>query len=110
MCSGRGDTPSGCRVSPFGHPRIEARSAAPRDLSQPPTSFFGFRRQGIHRWLFVAWRTKMLVLAMQFSTCGDASGPPEIHTAGITRKSVDTLLENGTEGPNDTAGARAGGE
>ena len=50
----------------------------------------------------------MLVLAMQFSTCGDASGPPEIHTAGITRKSVDTLLENGTEGPNDTAGARAG--
>ena len=57
----------GCRVSPFGHPRIEARSAAPRGLSQPPTSFFGFRRQGIHRWLFVAWRTKMLVLAMEFS-------------------------------------------
>ena len=47
-----------CRVSPFGHPRIEARSAAPRGLSQPPTSFIGFRRQGIHRWLFVAWRTK----------------------------------------------------
>src|SRR2546429_9524407 len=67
MCSGRGDTPSGCRVSPFGHPRIEARSAAPRGLSQPPTSFFGFRRQGIHRWLFVAWKTKMLVLAMEFS-------------------------------------------
>src|ERR1019366_224104 len=22
------------------------------------TSFIGFRRQGIHRWLFVAWRTK----------------------------------------------------
>src|SRR5207248_6693106 len=54
-------------VSPFGYPRIEARSAAPRGLSQPPTSFFGIRRQGIHRWLFVAWRTKMLVLAMQFS-------------------------------------------
>jgi hypothetical protein len=44
-----------CRVSPFGHPRIEAWSAAPRGLSQPPTSFIGFRRQGIHRWLFVAW-------------------------------------------------------
>jgi hypothetical protein len=42
-------------VSPFGHPRIEARSAAPRGFSQPPTSFFGFRRQGIHRWLLVAW-------------------------------------------------------
>ncbi len=41
----------GCRVSPFGHPRIEAWSAAPRGFSQPPTSFIGFRRQGIHRWL-----------------------------------------------------------
>jgi hypothetical protein len=63
-----GVTPhDGCRVSPFGHPRIEARSAAPRGFSQPPTSFIGIRRQGIHRWLFVAWRTKMLVLAMQVS-------------------------------------------
>ena len=44
-----------CRVSPFGHPRIEAWSAAPRGLSQPPTSFIGIWRQGIHRWLFVAW-------------------------------------------------------
>jgi hypothetical protein len=41
--------------------------AAPRGLSQPPTSFFGFRRQGIHRWLFVAWKIQMLVLAMEFS-------------------------------------------
>jgi hypothetical protein len=48
----------GCRVSPFGYPRIEAWSAAPRGFSQPPTSFIGFRRQGIHRWLFIAWRTK----------------------------------------------------
>ena len=48
----------GCGVSPFGHPRIEARSAAPRGLSQPPTSFIGIRRQGIHRWLFVAWKNK----------------------------------------------------
>jgi hypothetical protein len=30
-----------CRVSPFGHPRISARLAAPRGLSQPPTSFIG---------------------------------------------------------------------
>ena len=45
----------GCGVSPFGHPRIEARSAAPRGFSQPPTSFIGIRRQGIHRWLFIAW-------------------------------------------------------
>src|SRR5215207_1743801 len=47
----------GCRVSPFGHPRINAWSAAPRGFSQPPTSFIGIRRQGIHRWLFVAWNT-----------------------------------------------------
>src|SRR3954454_21328243 len=43
------------RVSPFGYPRIKAWSAAPRGLSQPPTSFIGIWRQGIHRWLFVAW-------------------------------------------------------
>ena len=68
LCVQTGVTPhDGCRVSPFGYPRIEAWSAAPRGLTQPPTSFFGFRRQGIHRWLFVAWRTKMLVLAMEFS-------------------------------------------
>ena len=58
-----------CWVSPFGHPRIKAWSAAPRGISQPPTSFIGSTCQGIHRWLFVTWKsTKMLVLAMQFST------------------------------------------
>ena len=76
LCVQTGVTPhDGCRVSPFGHPRIEARSAAPRGLSQPPTSFIGFRRQGIHRWLFVAWRTKMLVLAMKFSRDGGVERP-----------------------------------
>ena len=30
-----------CWVSPFGHPRITAWLAAPRGLSQPPTSFIG---------------------------------------------------------------------
>jgi hypothetical protein len=59
-----------CRVSPFGHLRIDAWSTAPRSFSQSPTSFFGSRRQGIHRWLFVAWKSKMLVLAMEFSRCG----------------------------------------
>src|SRR4051794_12875253 len=38
-----------CRVSPFGNPRITARLAAPRGLSQPPTSFIGSWCQGIHR-------------------------------------------------------------
>jgi hypothetical protein len=54
-----GVTPhDGCWVSPFGHPRINAWSTAPRGFSQSPTSFIGRRRQGIHRWLFVAWKNK----------------------------------------------------
>ena len=44
-----------CRVSPFGHPRITARLAAPRGLSQPPTSFIGSWCQGIHRAPLVTW-------------------------------------------------------
>ena len=44
-----------CRVSPFGNPRITARLAAPRGLSQPPTSFFGSWCQGIHRAPLLAW-------------------------------------------------------
>ena len=31
-----------CRVSPFGNPRIKACVAAPRGLSQLPTSFIAF--------------------------------------------------------------------
>ena len=45
----RGVTPHhGCRVPPFGHPRINARLTAPRGLSRPPTSFIGSWYQGIH--------------------------------------------------------------
>jgi hypothetical protein len=56
LCVQAGVTPhDGCWVSPFGHPRIDGRSAPPRGLSQPPTSFIGSCRQGIHRWPFVAW-------------------------------------------------------
>ena len=59
LCVQAGVTPhDGCRVSPFGHPRVNAWSAAHRGLSQPPTSFIGSRRQGIHRWLFVAWNSR----------------------------------------------------
>ena len=38
-----------CRVSPFGHPRINALLATPRGLSRPYTSFIGSLCQGIHR-------------------------------------------------------------
>ena len=59
LCVHTGVTPhDGRRVSPFGHPRINAFSAASRGLSQPDTSFIGSRRQGIHRWHFVAWKNK----------------------------------------------------
>ena len=44
-----------CRVSPFGHPRIQALLAAPRGFSQPHASFFGSWRQGIHRKPFLTW-------------------------------------------------------
>src|SRR6186713_3058535 len=59
LCIQTGVTPhDGCRVSPFGHPRIKACLAAPRGFSQLTTSFIGSRRQGIHRRLFVAWKNK----------------------------------------------------
>jgi hypothetical protein len=57
LCVQAGVTPhDGCWVSPFGHPRIKDWSTSPRGFSQSPTSFIGSRRQGIHRWLFVAWK------------------------------------------------------
>ena len=49
-----------CQVSLFGYPRVVARSAAHRGFSQPPTSFIGSSRQGIHRWPLVAWKYKII--------------------------------------------------
>ena len=86
LCVQTGVTPhNGCRVSPFGHPRVVARSAARRGFSQPPTSFFGSSRQGIHRWLLVAWKyrsstielMKMLMFAVQFSRASSRPQRPE---------------------------------
>ena len=115
LCVQTGVTPhDGCRVSPFGHPRIEAWSAAPRGFSQPPTSFLGFRRQGIHRWLFVAWRTKMLVLALEFSrgcTAHAGVGSPRIRrkrrTAGTNARPGHARGERSAGGRGaETRGAR----
>ena len=47
-----------CGVPPFGHPRINARLAAPRGLSQPPTSFIGSWCPGIHRVPSTSWPHK----------------------------------------------------
>src|SRR5689334_17252395 len=61
-----------CRVSPFGHPRITARSAAPRGLSQPPTSFIGSWCHGIYRATLLTWLHSILMLAstVKFSRYG----------------------------------------
>ena len=59
-----------CWVSPFGDPRITARLAAPRGLSQPTTSFIGSWCQGIHRVLlhtYIHKQLKMLASTVQFS-------------------------------------------
>jgi hypothetical protein len=88
LCVQTGVPPhDGWWVSPFGHPRINALSATPRGFSQPNTSFIGAMCQGIHRWLFVAWISKMLVLAMQFSRnegAGSSSGAAGQETWGAT--------------------------
>ena len=66
-----------CRVSPFGNPRINAWSAAPRGLSQPPTSFFGFWCQGIRRAPLLTCYNKlkkMLASTVQFSRYGRRVG------------------------------------
>jgi hypothetical protein len=116
LCVQAGVTPhDGCRVSPFGYPRINARSAAPRGFSQPPTSFFGFRRQGIHRWLFIAWRTKdararygILKGLARGRPALTSSRPVALHSGGNacrkptviasrTRRWREVLPQNGTE-------------
>jgi hypothetical protein len=86
LCVQAGVTPhDGCWVAPFRNPRIEGWSAPPRGLSQPPTSFIGSHRQGIHRWPLITWvlHTKMLVLAMKFSrNAGETSSHQEGRAEG----------------------------
>jgi hypothetical protein len=56
LCIQAAATPhDGCRVSPFGNPRINARLPAPRGLSQAPASFIGSWCQDIHRVLLETW-------------------------------------------------------
>jgi hypothetical protein len=52
-------------VSPFGHSRIIAWLAAPRDFSQPPTSFIASDCLGIHRVPFVAWSLPPLFVLLR---------------------------------------------
>ena len=80
------------RVSPFGYPRIKAWSAAPRGFSQPPTSFIGIWRQGIHRWLFIAWDfSSVLAVARTRCSCSLCSSQPADEVDGRPRAAVDEL-------------------
>ena len=121
LCVQTGVTPhDGRRVSPFGYPRIEAWSAAPRGFSQPPTSFIGFRRQGIHRWLFVAWKNKDArarygVLKGHdgrrreaLRPVGTARGRPEAGVRCFT-EGGSSLPQNGTEDRPEPTPSEPGG-
>jgi hypothetical protein len=79
-----------CRVSPFGNPRITARSAAPRGLSQPPTSFFGSWCQGIHRAPFLTWPQRCSRPLCSSQGTGDhIDGSVAVHRdRGVVRRSM----------------------
>ena len=68
-----------CRVSPFGNPRIKAQSAAPRGLSQPPTSFFGSWCQGIHRAPLLTWPQRCSRPLCSSQGTGSRIGDPRVH-------------------------------
>ena len=76
-----------CWVPPFGHPRITARLAAPRGLSQPTTSFIGSWCQGIHRVLlhtYIHKQLKMLASTVQFSNNTHQPPPTPTITVGAS--------------------------
>ena len=89
-----------CWVSPFGHPRITARLAAPRGLSQPTTSFIGSWCQGIHRVLlhtYIHKQLKMLASTVQFSnnthqppsTPWAPFGPHQMHRESVPSETTE---------------------
>ena len=64
----RSDTPSVCRVVPFGNLRIYRLCAAPRSLSQLTTSFIVSQSQGIHHTPLSALKELLLLLIYLFTT------------------------------------------
>jgi hypothetical protein len=64
-------------VSPFGHPRVIACSAAHRGFSQPATSFIGVQCQGIHRVPLIHLKqenTKFASWKYEYALCTNARG------------------------------------
>jgi hypothetical protein len=82
----------GCRVPPFGHPRINARLTAPRGLSRPPTSFIGSWYQGIHHAPSLTYTRPTRPLATP------TRGPPTA-TPGCTQLSGCTRTHATPTGP-----------
>jgi hypothetical protein len=90
LCVQAGVTPhDGCGVSPFGHPRINSWSTLPRGFSQSPTSFIGIRRQGIHRWLFVAWNFNLKRCSCLLSNSQGTSGAQMTQRSRKTEQRMD---------------------
>jgi hypothetical protein len=77
-----------CRVSPFGNPRITARLAAPRGLSQPPTSFIGSWCQGIHRAPLLTWPQRC---SRPLCSSQETGGSPAEVTACVVRRKARRL-------------------
>ena len=79
----------GWRVSPFGHPRIKALSAAPRGLSRPHASFIGPVCQGIHHAPLPTTRPQAMPRQQQLRTA---------------RRQIITLIDHKTIDPNPPCG------
>jgi len=94
-------------VSPFGHPRINARLPTPQGLSQAPTSFIGSRCQGIHHVPLVACQTKtatkMLASTVQFSKYGRHPHRSPPGCAGSWFEGARVLPETDVSGPNSVS-------
>ena len=75
----------GRRVTPFGHPRIKALSAAPRGLSRPHASFIGPVCQGIHHAPLPTTRPQAMPRQQQLRTA---------------RRQIITLNDHKTIDPN----------
>ncbi len=90
-----------CRVSPFGHPRINARLAAPRGITQPPTSFIGSQCQGIHHAPLNTYNTKP---KNEFNSHTPQRGHASIRKICITTKQQPTPTPPPpTKGRRDTS-------
>src|SRR3954453_15708931 len=95
-------------VSPLGNTRINARLAAPRGLSQPPTSFIGSWYQGIHRAPLLAWPQRC---SRPLCSSQGAGGPGRDCAAGHRMRCGTTYDRSSrSEAPNRSrpAGASLG--